>query len=45
VIFLTAMIAVLGLVFVLENIRPRIRPPAMGVEAPPPTSERTRRSA
>ncbi|MGH3004337.1 MAG: hypothetical protein ACRDOS_00220 [Gaiellaceae bacterium] len=45
VIFLTAMIAVLGLVFVLENIRPRIRPPAMGVDAPPPASERTRRSA
>jgi hypothetical protein len=45
VIFLTTMIVVLGLVFVLENLRPRIRPPAMGVEASPPASERERRSA
>ena len=45
VIFLTVMIAVLGLAFVLENLRPRIRPPAMGVEAPAPPPERQRRSA
>lgn len=45
VIFLATMIAVLGLAFVLENLRPRIRPPAMGVEEPAPRTERQRRSA
>jgi hypothetical protein len=45
VIFLTVMIAVLGLAFVLENLRPRIRPPAMGVEAPASPPEHQRRTA
>jgi hypothetical protein len=45
VIFLTVMIAVLGLAFVLENLRPRVRPPAVGVETPAPPHEHRRRSA
>lgn len=43
VVFLAAMLAVLGLVFVLENLRPRLRP--VRDEADTPDRVTTRRSA
>lgn len=47
VVFLTALIATLGLAFVLENLRPRVRPVPGQVEEPEalPTSVTERRSA
>lgn len=47
VVFLTALIATLGLAFVLENLRPRVRPvPSQAEEPEPlPTSVTERRSA
>jgi hypothetical protein len=45
VIFLTVMIAVLGLAFILENLRPSVRPVAQDDVRPIPSRETERRSA
>jgi hypothetical protein len=45
VVFMTVMMGVIGLVFVLENTRPRVRPIADEAPAPPAAGATSRRTA